>query len=66
MKWHTYQGNLIGPDHPYGLPYEKGELMKARLFVLLTVGVGAGLLARTVFRKRLHDYLVKRGIVQSV
>jgi len=57
---------LIGPDHPYGLPYEKGELMKARLLVLLTVGVGAGLLAGAVFRKRLNDYLVKRGIVQSV
>ena len=40
--------------------------MKATVFVLLTVGVGAGLLAQTVFRKRLHDYLVKRGIVQSV
>ena len=57
---------MIGPDHPYGLPYEKGELMKARLLVLLTVGVGAGLLAGAVFRKRLNDYLVKRGIVQSV
>ncbi len=57
---------MIGPGHPYGLPYDKGELMKSKLFVLLTVGVGAGLLARTVFRKRLRDYLVKRGIVQSV
>ena len=68
MKRHTSQGNLIRirPDHPYGLPYEKGELMKFKLFVLLTVGVGAGLLARTVFRKRLHDYLVKRGIGQPV
>ncbi len=66
MKWPTSQGNLIGPDHPYGLPYEKGELMKSKLFVLLSVGVGAGLLARAVFRNRLHDYLVKRGIVQSV
>jgi len=65
MKWHTYQGNLIGPNHPYGLPYNKGELMKVKVFVLLTVGVAAGLLARTVFRTRLHDYLVQRGIVQS-
>ena len=56
----------IGPDHLYGLPYKNGMPVKARLFVLLTVGVGAGLLARTVFRKRLRDYLVKRGIVQSV
>jgi len=40
--------------------------MKSKLFVLLSVGVGVGLLARAVFRKRLHDYLVKRGIVQSV
>ena len=56
----------IGPDHPYGLPHKNGTRMKAKLFVLLSVGVGVGLLARTVFRKRLHDYLVKRGIVQSV
>ena len=56
----------IGPGHPYGLPYEKGELMKSKLFILLTVGVGAGLLARAVYRKRLHDYLVKRETVQSV
>ena len=66
MKWHTYQGNLIGPDHPYGLPYKNGMLMKSKLLVLLSVGVGAGLLARTVFRKILRDYLVKRGIVPSV
>ncbi len=39
--------------------------MKVKVFVLLTVGVAAGLLARTVFRTRLHDYLVQRGIVQS-
>ena len=52
MKWHTSQGNLIGPDHPYGLPYEKGELLKARLFVLLSVGVAAALLAGAAFRKR--------------
>jgi len=52
MKWHTYQGNLIGPDHPYGLPYEKGERMKAKVFVLLSVGVAAALLAGAAFRKR--------------
>ncbi len=60
MKWTDEVAYLsgefdeIGPNHPYGLPYEKGELMKFKLFVLLSVGVGAGLLARTVFRKRLH------------
>ncbi len=65
---HNAHRNLIriGPDHPYGLPYENGMLMKSKLFILLSVGVGAGLLVRTVFRTKLHDYLVKRGIVQSV
>jgi len=52
MKWHTYQGNLIGPNHPYGLPYNKGELMKAKVFVLLSVGVAAALLAGAAFKKR--------------
>jgi len=52
MKCHTYQGNLIGPDHPYGLPYEKGERMKAKVFVLLSVGVAAALLAGAAFRQR--------------
>ena len=56
----------IGPDHLYGLPYKNGMPVKSKLIVLLTVGVGAGLLAGAVFRTRLHDYLVKRGIVQSV
>jgi hypothetical protein len=52
MKWHNSQGNLIGPDHPYVLPYEKGERMKAKVFVLLSVGVAAALLAGAAFRKR--------------
>jgi len=54
MKWHTSQWNLIRirPNHLYGLPYEKGELMKTRVFVLLSVGVAAALLAGAAFRKR--------------
>ncbi len=43
---------MIRPNHPYGLPYNKGELMKAKVFVLLSVGVAAALLAGAAFKKR--------------
>jgi len=54
MKWHTSQENLIriGPDHLYGLPHEKGELMKAKVLVLLSVGVAAALLAGAALKRR--------------
>ncbi len=44
MKWHTSQDNLIGPGHPYGLPYEPRRAsvitpFRVTLALILLVGV---------------------------